>query len=121
MTNPTVRIPKTLIPLVDKTAKDRGIRPSVLVGQAIRFYLSATDPSLVATAVAEAIKPLSADLRHVKYVIDKQSAATPECQESTEANRRDLLLEIAEQKRRDALSRINQKSHPSTTAVGTSP
>lgn len=136
MTNPTVRIPKTLIPLVDKMAKDRGVAPSVLVGQAIRFYLSATDPSLVATTVAEALKPLAADLRHVKYILDKQQAVetkpaaistSPErpirsdTSETNGTNRREDIQERIEQKRQQAIDRLFHKPSSPITTEGTNP
>lgn len=125
MTNPIVRIPKDLLSAIDKVAGDRGVRASVLIGQAIRFYLAATEPALVAAAITEAIKPLAADLRHIKYVLDKQTAtadpapsrpASPSA--SSDAERRNLLLEIQEQKRRAALDRMSQKSHSNSPIEG---
>jgi hypothetical protein len=133
MTNPTVRIPKPLIPLVDQTAKERGVAPSVIVGQAIRFYLSATDPALIAMAVVEAIKPLAADIRHMKYLLDKQAADpkstptnSPIRSEKSETDRHAVIQEVIdtrqkiEQRRQAAIDRMKHKtSSPTTTNTGT--
>lgn len=121
MANPTVRIPKHLIPMVNKAVAERGVRASALIGQAIRFYLSATDPNLVATAVLEAVKPLANDLRHVKYLVDKQAATTDSVKSKAEADadRRQVFQDIRDRRVKEAMERINQKSHSPTE--GTKP
>lgn len=130
MAKAIIRIPKNLITVVDKAAVERGVRPALLVGQAIRFYLAATDPALIATAVSDAIKPLASDLRHIKYVLDKQAPTVDSTaaisrpaptSEAADAKRRNLILELTEQKRRDALDRLRQKSSSPSTNEGTHP
>lgn len=112
MANPTVRIPKSLLAAVDRAASERGVRPAVIVAQAIRFYLTATDPALVATAVAEILRPLATDIQHIKRALDARPFAAAVGTEEVPHNNqnRNLILELVEQKRRAALEQIPPKS-----------
>lgn len=124
MVKPTVRIPKVLLNAVDKAATERGVSPSVLTSQAIRFYLAATDPELVAKAVVDALKPLTADIRHIRYRLDQQAEAAPArseqgvsnptTEQSAEGRRSDLIKELIEQKRQATLTRF----HSTTSTNG---
>lgn len=112
MIQPTIRIPKNLLPAVEQAATQRGVSPAVLTAQALRFYLAATDPQLVANAVAEALKPIASDIRHIRYRLDRPTEETATA--VTSSDRHDLIQQLVEQKRQATLARL----HPTAADGG---
>lgn len=117
MAKPTVRIPKNLLAAVDAAASERGVQPSTLVQQAVRFYLAATDPRLVANAVAEALKPVAADIRHIKYQVDKRGTDPASAGAVAGPQQGDYIRQLVEEKARHIRDRLTSSS-PQPTRAG---
>lgn len=108
MANPTVRIPKSLLSAVDRAASNRSVKPAAVVTQALRFYLTATDPALVASAVAEILRPLAADIQRIKCAVEEgpRTAATRTNGIPCNGQEHNLILELVEQRRRAARGHV---------------